>query len=239
MQARIALVTGASGGLGTAICQALRAQGHTVIGVDRAPPPPATADPQLHTRMLDITDDTACQALVQELEGSFGSVDILVNNAGITRDATLRKMQIEDWDAVLGVNLRAAFSLCHAAVPGMLARGYGRIVNISSVSGQTGNFGQTNYAAAKAGLHALTMSLARETAAKGITVNSVSPGYVRTPMTAAMPAEALARTSAAIPVGRLGEPQDIARAVAFLADEASSYITGVNLPVNGGLFMSF
>ncbi|MET0289515.1 MAG: 3-oxoacyl-ACP reductase [Pseudoxanthomonas sp.] len=239
MQARVALVTGAAGGLGAAISQALLEQGHIVIGVDRAPPSPATANDRLHSRMLDITDDAACHALVQELEGSFGRVDILVNNAGITRDATLRKMPTDAWDAVLGVNLRAAFSLCHAVVPGMQARGYGRIVNISSVSGQTGNFGQANYAAAKAGLHGLTMSLARETAAKGITVNSVSPGYVRTPMTAAMPADVLERTTAAIPIGRLGEPGDIARAVAFLADEGAAYITGANLPVNGGLFMSF
>lgn len=173
------------------------------------------------------------------LRQRFGTLDIVVNNAGITRDSTLRKMDRSQWDAVLDVNLGSAFNLCHAAIDGMLSAGFGRIVNISSVSGQTGNFGQTNYAAAKAGLHGLTMSLARETAAKGVTVNSLSPGYIETPMTAAMPPPVLEKIKASIPVGRMGLPDDIARAVVFLTDDAAGYITGANLPVNGGLFMSF
>lgn len=148
-------------------------------------------------------------------------------------------MSTEQWDDVLRINLDSAFHLCRAAVDGMLARGFGRIVNISSVSGQTGNFGQTNYAAAKAGLHGLTMSLAREVAAKGVTVNSLSPGYVETPMTAKMPPEVLARTVASVPVGRVGQPDDIARAVVFLTADDAGYITGINLPVNGGLLMGF
>nr|MBP6797522.1 SDR family oxidoreductase [Luteimonas sp.] len=173
------------------------------------------------------------------VQSRFGSLDVIVNNAGITRDSTLRKMTHEQWQALLDVNLGSAFNLCRHAIDGMLERGFGRIVNISSISGQTGNFGQTNYAAAKAGLHGFTMSLARETASKGITVNSVSPGYIETPMTRAMPDAARERTRAQIPAGRLGQPDDIARAVAFLAATDAGYITGANLPVNGGLYMGF
>ena len=176
---------------------------------------------------------------MQAVHDQHGAVDILVNNAGITRDATLRKMEKAQWDAVLGVNLDSVFNLCRHVVDGMQARGFGRVVNISSVSGQTGNFGQTNYAAAKAGLHGFTMALAREVASKGVTVNSVSPGYVETPMTQAMPSDVRARTVASVPVGRIGQPGDIARAVAFLSADDAGYITGANLPVNGGLFMSF
>lgn len=245
MTPRIALVTGGIGGLGTAICRALTAAGHTVVATDL----PASAERlqafsqategKAHLEPADVSDEAQCADLVRRVRARFGALDILVNNAGITRDATLRKMDLAQWNAVLQVNLTSAFQLCHHAIDGMLGRGYGRIVNISSVSGQTGNFGQANYAAAKAGLHGLTMSLAREVAAKGITVNSVSPGYVRTPMTAAMPQAVLEKTQASVPVGRLGEPDDIARAVRFLCEDEASYITGVNLPVNGGLYMGF
>jgi acetoacetyl-CoA reductase len=246
MTQRIALVTGGIGGIGTRICTGLAAAGRTVIAVDL---PAAqerlehfkaqTQGLDVHFAAADVADADACMQLVAELRQRFGSVDILVNNAGITRDATLRKMDRSQWDAVLDVNLGSAFNLCHAAIEGMLGTGFGRIVNISSVSGQTGNFGQTNYAAAKAGLHGLTMSLAREVASKGITVNSVSPGYIETPMTAAMPPPVLDRIKASIPAGRLGLPADIARAVVFLTDDEAGYVTGANLPVNGGLFMSF
>jgi acetoacetyl-CoA reductase len=245
MTARIALVTGGIGGLGTAICRALTAAGHTVVAADLPTDAArlqafaqATAG-AVHFEPADVCDQAQCTALVGRVQARFGALDVLVNNAGITRDATLRKMDLGQWNAVLQVNLTSAFQLCHDAIAGMIARGYGRIVNVSSVSGQTGNFGQANYAAAKAGLHGLTMSLAREVAAKGITVNSVSPGYVRTPMTAAMPPPVLERTVAAVPVGRLGEPADVARAVRFLCEEAAGYITGINLPVNGGLYMGF
>ena len=244
--ARVALVTGGLGGIGRAICHQLASAGVYVVAADL----PANAERlaafaadmdglPVTTLALDVGDAGACAAAVAEVEGRHGRLDILVNAAGITRDATLRKMATEQWDTVLRINLDSAFHLCRAAVEGMVARGFGRIVNISSVSGQTGNFGQTNYAAAKAGLHGLTMSLAREVAAKGVTVNSLSPGYVETPMTAKMPPEVLARTVASVPVGRVGQPDDIARAVVFLTADDAGYITGINLPVNGGLLMGF
>ncbi|ATD67798.1 beta-ketoacyl-ACP reductase [Luteimonas chenhongjianii] len=244
--ARVALVTGGLGGIGRAICSRLAAGGIRVVAADL--PADATrleaftADMgslPVTTLALDVGDADACADAVAEVEGRHGRLDILVNAAGITRDATLRKMTPEQWEEVLRINLDSAFHLCRAAVEGMVSRGFGRIVNISSVSGQTGNFGQTNYAAAKAGLHGFTMSLAREVAAKGITVNSLSPGYVETPMTAQMPPEVLARTIASVPVGRVGQPADIARAVAFLVADDAGYITGINLPVNGGLLMGF
>jgi acetoacetyl-CoA reductase len=243
MTQRVAVVTGGSGGLGSEICKALARAGRRVIAADL---PARTVDARresdgldIHFEALDVADFDACGAFVERVQQRYGPLDILINNAGITRDATLRKMERAQWDAVLDVNLSGAFNLCRHTVDRMQSRGFGRIVNISSVSGQTGNFGQTNYAAAKAGLHGLTMSLAREVAAKGITVNSVSPGYIDTGMTQAMPTEVRERTIATVPVGRIGEPADIARAVAFLSDDAAGYITGANLPVNGGLFMSF
>ncbi len=246
MSKRVAVVTGGVGGLGTAICQALADAGCTVIAADL--PPSAEHRAQFEAAMhgrdvrfaaVDVADHASCGGLISSVQRECGSLDILVNNAGITRDATLRKMDPAQWQAVIDVNLGGVYHMCRHAIEGMQARAFGRIVNISSISGQTGNFGQTNYAAAKAGLHGFTMSLAREVAAKGITVNSISPGYVETPMTRAMPPEVRARTVASIPAGRIGDPADIARAVAFLCDDAASYITGANLPVNGGLFMSF
>lgn len=243
---RVALVTGGLGGIGRAICRHLATGGIRVVAADlpcdAARRSAFAADLQglpVSTFDLDVGDADACAAAVAHVEAQYGRLDILVNAAGITRDSTLRKMRASQWDEVLRVNLDSAFHLCRAAVDGMVGRGFGRIVNISSVSGQTGNFGQTNYAAAKAGLHGLTMSLAREVAAKGITVNSLSPGYVETPMTAGMPPEVLARTVASVPVGRVGQPDDIARAVAFLVADEAGYITGINLPVNGGLLMGF
>ena len=246
MSKRVAVVTGGIGGLGTEICRTLAQAGRTVIAVDLDGREERIAafrqeveGHDVHFAMADVADYQSCGALVRDIENRHGSLDILVNNAGITRDSTLRKMGRDQWDAVLDVNLGSAFNLCGHAVAGMQARGFGRVVNISSVSGQTGNFGQTNYAAAKAGLHGFTMSLAREVATKGITVNSVSPGYIETAMTGAMPTEVLAKITAAIPAGRMGKPNDIARTVAFLTDDAAGYITGANVPVNGGLFMSF
>ena len=243
---RVAIVTGGLGGIGRAICRQLAERGVQVVAADLA----ADADRleafaadmaglPVTTLAVDVGEAAACASAVAEVERRHGRLDILVNAAGITRDSTLRKMSTEQWDDVLRINLDSAFHLCRAAVDGMLARGFGRIVNISSVSGQTGNFGQTNYAAAKAGLHGFTMSLAREVAAKGVTVNSLSPGYVETPMTAAMPPEVLARTVAGVPVGRVGQPDDIARGVVFLTADDAGYITGINLPVNGGMLMGF
>ncbi len=246
MSKRVAVVTGGIGGLGTAICIALANAGHTVVALDLASREERVLafkheveGLDVHFAALDVGNHAACGALVRSVEADFGSLDILVNNAGITRDSTLRKMDRAQWDDVLDINLGSAFNLCSSALEGMQARRFGRIVNISSVSGQTGNFGQANYAAAKAGLHGLTMSLAREVATKGVTVNSISPGYIETPMTAAMPPPVLEKIVASIPAGRMGRPEDIARTVVFLSDEAAGYLTGVNLPVNGGLFMSF
>ena len=246
MSKRVAVVTGGIGGLGTEICRALATAGHAVVAVDLDSREERLAafsreveGFDIRFAAADVADHDSCGALVRAVERDHGALDILVNNAGITRDAMLRKMDRAQWDAVLDVNLGSAFNLCNHAIPGMQARGFGRVVNISSVSGQTGNFGQTNYAAAKAGLHGFTMSLAREVATKGITVNSISPGYIQTAMTGAMPADVLAKIAATIPAGRMGQPADIARTVAFLADDAAGYITGANIPVNGGLFMSF
>ena len=187
----------------------------------------------------DVGDFDACVALLARITASHGPVDVLVNAAGITRDASFRKMAVEQWQQVLRVNLDSAFNLSKQVVDGMCERGFGRIVNISSIVGQTGAFGQTNYAASKAGLHGFTMALAREVARKGVTVNSISPGYIETAMTAAMPDDVRQQVVAAIPVGRIGQPEDIARAVDYLCSDAASYLTGVNLPVNGGMFLSF
>jgi acetoacetyl-CoA reductase len=246
MGKRIAAVTGGIGGLGTAICQALAAQGRTVVAIDlgdRGERIDAfrreTEGLDVHFAAGDVSDFDACGALVADIGERHGALDILVNAAGITRDTTLRKMQRAQWDAVLRVNLDGVFNLCRHAVEGMAARGFGRIVNISSVNGQTGQFGQTNYAAAKAGMHGFTMALAREVARKGVTVNSVSPGYCETALVMSMPQDIRDRIVEDVPVGRLGQPEEIARAVAFLTDDAAGFVTGANLPVNGGMFMSF
>ena len=245
MAGRIAVVTGGMGGLGTAICRTLAGLGATVVAADLGDDSRQEeflrgfTGSDVHALPLDVTSFDGCAAFVRTVESRFGALDILVNGAGITRDATLRKMAREHWDAVLSTNLDGAFNLCRHAVGGMVDRGFGRIVNISSVNGQTGQFGQTNYAAAKAGLHGLTMSLAREVARKGVTVNSISPGYIDTPMVRAMPEEMREGIVATIPVARMGVPDDIARTVAFLAADDAGYVTGANIPVNGGLYMGF
>jgi acetoacetyl-CoA reductase len=246
--ARLALVTGGLGGLGTEICRQLARAGRRVIAADLPASEARLAAFRAATagfgdaighEVLDVSDHAACAALIGRLEREHGGVDILVNAAGITRDASLRKMTPAQWHELMRVNLDGVFNTSHAVVEGMTRRGFGRIVNISSVNGQTGQFGQTNYSAAKAGVHGFTMALARETARKGVTVNTVSPGYCDTPMVAAVPAEIRAQIVAGIPVGRLGTPADIARAVTFLTADDAGYLTGVNLPVNGGYFMSF
>lgn len=246
MGKRVAVVTGGIGGLGTEICRTLARGGCTVVAADLAANDARVA--QFHDDTdgldirfapLDVADFDACGAFVRAIEDEHGSLDILVNAAGITRDTTLRKMERAQWDAVLTVNLDGVFNLCRHAVDGMAARGFGRVVNISSVNGQTGQFGQTNYAAAKAGMHGFTMALAREVARKGVTVNSVSPGYCETALVLAMPDEIRAGIVDKVPVGRLGRPEEIARTVEFLAADDAGFITGANIPVNGGLFMSF
>jgi acetoacetyl-CoA reductase len=246
MGKRVAVVTGGIGGLGTAICISLAQAGRRVIAVDlgasseRIGAFDATvAGLDIRFEPLDVTDFDACGALARKIETDEGSFDILVNAAGITRDGTLRKMDKVQWDAVLDVNLGGVFNLCRHAVEGMATRGFGRIVNISSVNGQTGQFGQTNYSAAKAGMHGFTMALAREVARKGVTVNSVSPGYCETALVMAIPDEIRAGIVAQVPVGRLGKPEEIARTVEFLSADEAGFITGANIPVNGGLFMGF
>jgi acetoacetyl-CoA reductase len=243
---RVALVSGGLGGIGTAVCRRLAESGHRVIAADL----PADADRRARFQAavagLDVAIEAGdasrfddCAALVARVAASHGPVDVLVNAAGITRDASFKKMTAEQWHEVLRANLDSAFNLSKHVIDGMTERGFGRIVSISSIVGQTGAFGQTNYAASKAGLHGFTMALAREVARRGVTVNSVSPGYIETAMTAAIPAELRTQMVSAIPVGRIGQPDDIAQSVAFLCSDAAAYLTGVNLPVNGGLFLSF
>ena len=246
MTTRVAVVTGGIGGLGTAICKTLAAGGRTVIAADLGSRQDRitafqadTAGLDIRFLPLDVSDFDACGAFVAQVEAEHGRLDVLVNAAGITRDATLRKMDKTHWDAVLSVDLDSVFHMCRHAVPGMADRGFGRIVNISSINGQTGQFGQTNYAAAKAGMHGFTMSLAREVARKGVTVNSISPGYCETEMVLGIPEHIRTGIVDSIPVGRVGQPSEIARTVEFLAHDEAGFITGANIPVNGGLFMSF
>lgn len=246
MNKRIAVVTGGIGGLGTEICKALALAGRAVIAADLGTRAERIAEFErdvagfdIGFETLDAGDFDGCAALVRKIETEHGSLDILVNAAGITRDGTLRKMDKVQWDAVMNVNLDSVFNMCRHAVDGMMARGFGRIVNISSVNGQTGQFGQTNYSAAKAGMHGFTMALAREVARKGVTVNSVSPGYCETALVMAIPEDIRAGIVEKVPVGRLGKPSEIARTVEFLTADDAGFITGANIPVNGGMFMSF
>ncbi len=246
MSKRVAVVTGGIGGLGTDICIALAKAGRRVIAADLGGREErivafreAVAGLDVRFEAADVSDFEACAALLHKVSAEHGSVDILVNGAGITRDTTLRKMDRVQWDAVMSVNLDSVFNMCRHAVDGMVERGFGRVVNISSVNGQTGQFGQTNYSAAKAGMHGFTMALAREVARKGVTVNSVSPGYCETALVMAMPDEIRAGIVDKVPVGRLGKPSEIARTVEFLTADDAGFITGANIPVNGGLFMSF
>ena len=246
MNKRVAVVTGGIGGLGTEICRTLARAGRTVVAADLGARAERIAEFErdvagldIHFEALDAGDFDACAATVRRIEAERGSLDILVNAAGITRDGTLRKMDKGQWDAVMNVNLDSVFNMCRHAVDGMVERGFGRIVNISSVNGQTGQFGQTNYSAAKAGMHGFTMALAREVARKGVTVNSVSPGYCETALVMAIPEDIRAGIVETIPIGRLGKPSEIARTVEFLTADDAGFITGANIPVNGGMFMSF
>ncbi len=248
MNQRVAVVTGGIGGLGTEICRHLAASGHLVIAADLAARAErieqfradvADAGDAIVFEPINVADADACAATLARIEATRGPISVLVNAAGITRDTSLRKMSLQQWNDVLRVNLDGVFNTCRAVVEGMCERGFGRIVNISSVNGQTGQFGQTNYSAAKAGMHGFTMSLAREVARKGVTVNSVAPGYCETALVMAVPTDVRNQIVAQIPVGRLGFPREIARVVDFLCAHDSAYITGANIPVNGGYFMDF
>jgi len=243
---RVALVTGAVGGIGQAISQYLAEEG-AVVGLNYLVEPDEVAEVflkefthkgyrgKLYKADVSKFEDTT--QLVEKVSKDFGRIDILVNNAGITIDRTLKNMTPDQWEKVLAVDLSSVFNCSKAVIGQMLERGYGRIISITSVVGQKGNFGQTNYAAAKAAIIGFTKSLALETAKKGITVNAVAPGFVKTAMTGQMPKEVLEKIVESIPVGRMAEPLEIARTVLFLADEKSSYITGQVFSVNGGLYM--
>jgi acetoacetyl-CoA reductase len=243
MTGQVALVTGGTRGIGLAICERLINRGVKVAAGYAGRHDPARefadkyADRGVTVHQGNIGSNADCARVIGEVLDRHGQLDILVNNAGITMDKTMRKMSPEEWDHVIHVNLSGAFYLSRAILQHMLDRGYGRIVNISSVIGEAGGFGQANYAAAKSGMFGLTMSLALETASKGITINSVTPGYITTDMTAAVPAAAMEKIITRIPVGRLGEPNEVARVVEFLADPESGYITGQVYAVNGGLYM--
>lgn len=244
---KIALVTGGTGGIGTAICIALADQGRKVIA-GYFPPDKEIAEAwqQQHRASgydfeivaCDVSDFESSQRMLHDVENTIGAVDILVNCAGITRDKTLRRMTPEQWDSVLRTNLDSAFNVTRHVVEGMSQNGFGRIVNICSVNGQKGQFGQANYSAAKAGLHGFTKAVAQELAAKGVTVNSVSPGYVKTEMTDAIPEDVRDTIIQQVPMGRMAMPDEIAYVVSFLTDDRNTYMTGANLPVNGGMYMT-
>ena len=238
--ARTALVTGGTRGIGEAISMALKDAGYTVAanygGNDQAAQD-FTARTGIPAYKFDVSDFDAVTAGIKAIEQDLGPVEVLVNNAGITRDGTLHKMTHDKWQAVIDTNLGSCFNCCRAVIDGMRDRGFGRIVNIGSINGQAGQYGQVNYAAAKSGIHGFTKALAQEGAAKGITVNAVAPGYVDTEMVRAVPPEVLEKIIKRIPVGRLGKPEDIARTVMFLVADAASFITGATISVNGGQHM--
>ncbi len=238
----IALVTGASRGIGAAIADELAAQGARVVGTATSEAGAAAIAERLAAhggqgRVLDVTDGAAIEALIEAVAGELGAISILVNNAGITRDQLLLRMKEDDWQAILDTNLSSVFRTSKAVLRGMMKARKGRIVSIASVIGLTGNAGQANYAAAKAGIIGFSKSLAREVGSRGITVNVVAPGFIDTDMTRALPEAQRQSMLGQIALGRLGESADIARAVAFLASSAASYITGETLHVNGGMYM--
>lgn len=238
--ARVALVTGGTRGIGAAIAKRLKDDGHTVVVCDVVDEQlqKFTEETGIPAYKIDVSDYASVQEGVKKIEEEVGPIDILVNNAGITRDGRMVKMTREkNWDPVIAVNLTSAFNTCNVVAPGMAERGWGRIVQISSMNGQRGQFGQSNYSATKAGVIGFNRSIAAELARNGVTCNVVSPGFILTEMTAAMPKEILDSEVKKIPCARIGQPEDIANAVAFLVDEKSGWITGETLSVNGGQLM--
>ena len=237
---RVAIVTGGTRGIGRAICEALRDQGGTVVANYAGNEEKArafTAETGIKAYKWNVGDHEACVDGCSRVADEVGPVDILVNNAGITRDGTLLRMSYDDWAEVLRVNLGGCFNMAKACFPGMKERGWGRIVNIGSINGQAGQYGQVNYAAAKSGIHGFTKALAQEGARFGITVNAIAPGYIDTEMVAAVPENVLEKIVARIPVGRLGHAEEIARGVAFLCAEDAGFVTGSTLSMNGGQHM--
>ena len=241
LDGKIALITGAAGGLGDKIARTLHAQGATLALTDRNLAPMEKLKEELGARVeifvANLTNSDEVNNLVKNVEEKMGRVDILVNNAGLTRDNLFIRMSDEEWQLVLDVNLSAGFKLAKAAVRGMMKRRFGRIIGIASVVGVMGNAGQANYSASKAGMIAMNKCLAQEVGSRGITVNSIAPGFIRTPMTDVLPDDVKAQLLSKIPEGKLGEAQDIANAVAFLASDEAQYITGQTLHVNGGMAM--
>ena len=239
--ARVAIVTGGTRGIGRAISQALKDVGYkvaaTYAGNDEAAQR-FKSETGIPVFKFDVADFNACAEGIKAIEAELGGpVDVLVNNAGITRDATMHRMRADQWNDVIRTNLDSCFNMSRAVIEGMRARGFGRIVNISSINGQAGQVGQTNYAAAKAGMLGFTKALAQEGASRGVTVNALAPGYTETDMVRAVPANVLEQIVARIPVGRLGKPEEIARAVLFLVADEAGFITGSTLTVNGGQYM--
>jgi 3-oxoacyl-[acyl-carrier protein] reductase len=244
MEGQVALVTGASRGIGAAIALTLAQQGYKVIGTATTDDGAAkitqalAAYPGCGGKNLNVNDVTAAEALIDAITKEFGGLQVLVNNAGITRDMLAMRLKDEDWDAVLDTNLKAVFRMSRAVMRTMMKQRYGRIISITSVVGASGNAGQANYAAAKAGVAGMTRALARELGSRNITVNCVAPGFIETDMTASLPEEQQKALLSQIPLGHLGKPSDIAHAVAYLASPLAAYVTGQELHVNGGMFMS-
>ena len=247
MGARVALVSGGTGAIGRVICGRFAGDGFRVVA-NCHPSDAANAaawqrelraqDVDVALYPFDVSDHEATRDGIERIESEVGPIDILVNAAGITRDAPVIRMTPADWSAVLRTNLDSLYNTTHHVIPGMVERRFGRIVNISSVNGQRGQFGQANYSAAKAGVHGFTMAVAREVARKGVTVNTVSPGYIQSPLIMAVPEEVRGRILEQIPLGRFGEPAEVARAVSFLVADDAAYITGADLSVNGGYHMA-
>jgi acetoacetyl-CoA reductase len=244
MTQRTAYVTGGMGGIGTALCQKLHQMGFKVIaGCGPSRDWKKWLDEQkaegytFYASVGNVSDWESTKAAFDKTKAEHGPIDILVNNAGITRDGTFRKMSLDDWTAVIDTNLNSLFCVTKQVIDDMVERGWGRIINISSVNGEKGQFGQTNYSAAKAGMHGFTMALAQEVASKGVTVNTVSPGYIGTDMVKAVRADVLEKIVAGIPVKRLGTPQEIASIVGWIASEDSGFATGADFSLNGGLHM--
>lgn len=237
---RVAIVTGGTRGIGRAISISLRDAGFNVIANYAGNDERAKSfseETKIPSRKWDVSDFDACVNTVSDIAKEFGSIDVVVNNAGITRDGTMRKMDRKAWDDVIDTNLGGCYNMSKAAWESMLGAGFGRIVNIGSINGQAGQYGQVNYAAAKSGIHGFTKALAQEGAAKGITVNAIAPGYIDTDMVAAVPANVLEKIVARIPVGRLGKAEEIARGVLFLVGDDAGFITGSTLSINGGQHM--
>jgi len=238
--ARVAIVTGGTRGIGRAICETLKADGFTVVANYAGNEEKArafTEETGIPAYKWDVGDHEATLAGCKQVEEEVGPIEVLVNNAGITRDGTLLKMSFDDWNDVLRINLGGCFNMAKACFPGMKDRKWGRIINIGSINGQAGQYGQVNYAAAKSGIHGFTKALAQEGARFGITVNAIAPGYIDTDMVAAVPENVLEKIVAKIPVGRLGHAEEIARAVSFLAAENAGFVTGSTMSVNGGQHM--